>query len=477
MAEIPSLLSALSEKHPDAPAIITEKKAYSFAELDMLVRRAMERLIFAGIKKGERVAIVLPNNPEYIAVLIALWHLRAVACPLSTRFTSQNVLDALKQINGNRLITQPDQIFFPAPGKILMHNVFDIVQKASTAPVKAQKIHLKLKDDATVMLTSGSAGTPKAVVHTFGNHYYNALGSNQHIPFGPGDRWILSLPLYHVGGLGILFRALVGGGAVVIAPDKLRLIRAIKKFKITHASLVSTQLYRMDYPAHNFTILSKLKCILLGGSAIPETLIRRALKASLPIYKTYGLTEMASQVITSVKGSPDRQIVLPYRELKTSPEGEILVRGKTLFKGYWANGKLDLPLTADGWFSTGDLGQFSNNQLVITGRKDNMFISGGENIYPEEIERSLCALEGIEDALVIPLESKQFGLRPVAFLKINSRGQASPERFRKQLEVQIPRFKIPDAFYRWPDDIATGEALKADRKEFARLVKNKKLAL
>jgi O-succinylbenzoic acid--CoA ligase len=161
---------------------------------------------------------------------------------------------------------------------------------------------------------------------------------------------------------------------------------------------------------------------------------------------------MSSQVVTGkpVDAKTPCAKVLPYRQMRIASDGEILVKGETLFKGYGTGTRLHLPLTSDGWFQTGDLGVVdAKGCLTVLGRKDNMFISGGENIQPEEIEKALLAIKGVEQAVVVPKEDKEFGYRPVAFVKFH--GQAiDPAHLTDILKKELPRFKIPDIFYPWP---------------------------
>jgi O-succinylbenzoic acid--CoA ligase len=139
---------------------------------------------------------------------------------------------------------------------------------------------------------------------------------------------------------------------------------------------------------------------------------------------TYGLTEMASQVTTTSPAATLQELytagrVLPHREVSISESGRILVQGETLFAGYVGGEGVDRPLDAGGWFHTGDLGELDEaGYLSVRGRVDNMFVSGGENVQPEEVEEALCRLEGVEEAVVVPVEDEEFGARPVAFVRV-----------------------------------------------------------
>ena len=232
-----------------------------------------------------------------------------------------------------------------------------------------------------------------------------------------------------------------------------------------------TQLYRLLDERGTQKILHNLKAILLGGAPVADTLITRASRVHLPLYLTYGLTEMASQVTTTNRliyigklNFHNAGKVLKYRRLKINPDGEILVKGHTLFRGYVEKKRIYKSLDRQGWFYTGDLGKMdSRRNLVVLGRKDNMFISGGENIYPEEIERYLKEINGISDAVVVPVPDKEFGQRPAAFIKVERGNKNNDQKLRSFLETKLPRFKIPVKFFLWPKHY---HDFKPDRKSF-----------
>jgi len=202
----------------------------------------------------------------------------------------------------------------------------------------------------------------------------------------------------------------------------------------------------------------------MGGGPVPSSLVDQALARGLPLHISYGLTEMASQVTTT---PPDASIeelrtagrVLPNREVSISERGEIMVRGETLFAGYVEGEELDRPLDPEGWFHTGDLGELGEDgYLRVGGRMDNLFISGGENIQPEEIEEVLRRLEGIDEAVVVPVPDEEFGAKPVAFVRMND---GEPRNLARELEPLLPRFKIPISFHPWPEEARRG--MKVDR--------------
>ena len=327
---------------------------------------------------------------------------------------------------------------------------------------------------ATTVFTSGSSGEPKGAQHSYGNHYHAAQAANRNMPLVPDDRWLLSLGLHHVAGIAILFRCMVAGTAVAVPDDGDSLVESIERHDVTHLSLVSTQLYRLlgDDAARN--PLARLKAILLGGGPIPQTLVKRALAWEWPIHTSYGLTETAAQIAATEPGAPLDTLLTSGRPLepetiRTAADGEILVCGGGLFQGYLRDGRVERPDVGDGWFPTGDLGLFdAEGRLHVSGRKDSRFVCGGENVQPERIEQALCRVPGVVAALVVPLEDAEFGLIPVAFLRMDASAIPDPDTLRARLADKLERFSIPKRYLAWPEDL-DAPASKADRAAFARL--------
>ncbi|MCM2272978.1 MAG: AMP-binding protein, partial [candidate division Zixibacteria bacterium] len=283
------------------------------------------------------------------------------------------------------------------------------------------------------------------------------------IAFGPTDRWLLSLPLYHVGGIGILVRGMLSGGTVVLNEIGMALSDMIHTDGITHLSVVSTQLREIVTTARQRKLaFPTLKAVLLGGGPTSPAIISEAIDLGLPLHTSYGLSEAASQVTTTAPGESALALqtsgkLLPGRELRISDDGEILIKGETLFQGYLESDSLRLPVDSLGWFHTGDLGYLDGKgDLHVTGRKDNMFISGGENIYPEEIEALLKECDGVIDAIVVPVDSEKWGKRPVAFVRFQNCTEHSQKELRDQFAAKAPKFKIPDHMFPWPVEAPTG---------------------
>jgi len=451
-----------------------------------MVRSLADRLTTEGVRAGDRVAVAERNRTELLLLILANIRVGAVTVLLNPHYPESTLSEMAAQAGCRRQAVWPDQT-----PNVRLHNLESLMLPTRTEPADgvdafspATITTLNSDQPATIIFTSGSSASPKPALHSFGNHYYSALGSNRSLPVEPGDRWLLSLPLFHVGGLGILFRCLIGGGAVVLGEHTDDLADQIGHHQITHLSLVPTQLRRL-LASHDLNrAKSSLKSVLLGGGPIPSSLVKQATGQGLPVHCTYGLTEMSSQVATAAPEAQASLKVLDYRQVRIDAAGEILVKGETLFLGYAIAERLHCPVDSNGWFHTGDSGALDRDGcLTVTGRVDNMFTSGGENIQPEQVESALTAVDGIEDALVVPVESREYGHRPVAFLRCRPGvNMADPdsdlseeERFgldhnslNAELTRSLPRFMLPVAYYPWPHGY-TQAGIKADRTFFRQL--------
>ncbi len=475
---VPCPLRAAARSSPGAPAVVGVGGEITYRELDRRVTVAADRIRELGFGVGDRVALHLPKDGRYLVLLLALIRAGCVACPLSTRLPLRGVAPLLKRVACRALISSDEDLLGAVSTDVRKLRPETLLENESAARDQSRSsetLHLALNRPATIVFTSGSAGEAKAALHTFGNHYFSALGSNANIALAPGDRWLHSLPIYHVGGLSILFRCLLAGATVALPDPDVPLGKTIARSRATHVSLVSTQLLRLL--REEASDLSGLKAILLGGGPIPTSLLEEALSRRLPIHTSYGLTEMASQVTATPPGASREALrtsgrPLPHRELSISGSGEILVKGETLFAGYVEGDAIDPASDTDGWFHTGDLGELdADGYLRVRGRKDNLFISGGENVQPEEIEEALCRIEGVEEAVVVPVPDTEFGARPVAFVRTAG---VEPEDLARALEPVLPRFRIPIAFHGWPEEAGGMKVDRAFFRERARRLRQKR---
>ncbi|MEM0961644.1 MAG: AMP-binding protein [Bacteroidota bacterium] len=445
---IPDPVRQWAETTPDALALVTDDAKWAWADLDARVGRCA-----AALAQGpERVAVRAPTSPDLVVLVLAALRAGRLLVPLSTRWTDADVVAALNRLNLDSLLSDHA---VDGANTVPLASVTDDADGSQAAPAD-----LELETWFTVVHTSGSTGVPKAVVHSVGNHVWSARGVIEGLGLDAGDRWLLDLPLYHVGGLGIVMRC-VTAGATIALPTESSLPEAVAALRPTHVSLVSTQLRRL---LDQGTDLSMLKVALLGGSGIPPDLLASASRANVPAVVSYGLTEMTSTVTATPAGAftgggTTSGRALPYREIRISLDREIEVGGPTLAVGVLADGVVE-PLGP--WHPTGDLGFLDEqSRLTVTGRQDLQFISGGENVYPETIEAALRSLDAVVDAVVVPIPDAEFGFVPAAFVESADILDArSVEDFLRQ---RIPGFMIPRMYLPWEGP----GGMKPDRRRLA----------
>jgi len=437
---------------PNDIALIDGKLELSYLELDKKIDTVLADLGKKGVKNNMRVGIISENTLQYVILIFAILRLGGIVVPINFRFRFKEIEKIISGIEINLVISDMfEKEFFLSKTKIYKFSDFPFDQVKKNNQTKKESF----ADGKTIILTSGSTGIPKGILLSVENHYYNAIGSNINIVLKKSDKWLLSLPLFHVGGIAILFRVFIAGITVSLTSHKhVNIGKEIDHKGISHASMVHTQINRYISYLENKKegISEKLKMILIGGSYIPESIVKKCINFKIPIYKTYGLTEMSSQVTTTNKAVNKSDLstsgsVLKFRELSIGCKNKIYVRGKTLFLGYISDRKfLPVHTDNDGWFNTGDVGFLNDSrELYVMGREDNMFVSGGENIFPEEIEAALINIEFINDAVVVAISNEEYGKRPVAFIKCNN-NISSKDISKKLLDI-LPKFKIPDKYY------------------------------
>jgi len=447
----------------NAPALRMTDKTLSFNECNALAEDIASRLRSRGIHSGQIVAIVSPNTPELVMLLLGLLKAGIIAAPLNYRFPEHLLSNTIKKLQPTLIVTSGTTILHATTSTVPNNNKPDMAEC-----MEAMHQHV------TIIHTSASSGEAKAAVHSFANHWYSALGSNENIPFGAGDCWLLSLPLYHIGGYSLLFRSLISGGSLALGQPDESLGQSLLNFPLTHLSVVPTQLYRLLANKESAALMRAMKAVLLGGSAAPQSLIEEAVRQHLPLYLSYGSTEMSSQIATSstpIQGIQENSgKLLPWREIMVSTGGELLVKGACLFQGYLREGKIEPQTDNDGWFHTSDIGTVTDDGTVtVAGRRDNMFISGGENIHPEETETSLMMIDGVLEALVVPVNDDEYGQRPVAFIKTIGESKPDEITLTKAMHSMAGKLKSPAHYYRVDEWATLPGSQKIDRIFYKKL--------
>jgi O-succinylbenzoic acid--CoA ligase len=310
-----------------------------------------------------------------------------------------------------------------------------------------------------ILYTSGTTGSPKGVMLSFNNLISSVESAGTFFNFNQNDRWLVSLPVYHIGGIQILIRSVVYGSAMII-PNSLRIndiIHAIKKFSPTQISLVPTVLSRLI--EKDILPNPELKNVFLGGGPVNDELVKLAVIKGWNIIKVYGSTETSSMVTSvSVKDKPDKissagkplgsniisVIDVDGNPLPEKEYGEIVVEGDSIMQGYWINEEGTKKQLLNRKFFTGDLGFLDEDGfLFVDSRKDDLIISGGENIYPAEIEEVILGLSDVQQVCVLGLEDREWGQIVAAAIVIKKSSVLTQEKIIELLKSRIASFKIP----------------------------------
>ena len=455
--------------HPARPAIRLPRRVLTYRELDGRLNSLQQQLVVAGLRRGDHLVTVAANSLSLLLLAWACLRQGILFCPLNPRQPAARCRQLMQRLDAKGCWLAPDWPEADAgdwPCPVL---TFD---PDHSLPAAAAELWLDQQQLTNLILTSGSSGEPKAVAHRLAAHWASAEGSALGVPLLPGDGWLLSLPLFHVGGYAIPWRCFLAGACVVLPNLECSLSEHLLGGSITHLSLVPTQLYRLLQSPKFRLERTAVRHLLLGGAPIPASLVAACQAQGVTPQVSYGLSEMATQVCTRYTG-PDASNVgrpLPGRELKLI-DGEMCVRGATLFAGYYREGVLEPELDAEGWFHTGDLGELTaTGELRVLGRRDNRFICGGENIQPEAIEQALLQHAAVRQALVVPQTDDEWGMVPLAFIDWQPElagGQRALTDLELWLRARLPSHLIPRRWLPWPAQAVEG--LKPSRRHFTTL--------
>ncbi|BET97615.1 o-succinylbenzoate--CoA ligase [Xenorhabdus taiwanensis] len=441
---------------PEKQAIQLYDEQFTWHELTQSINAIAVHFHQQGVAEGSGVLLRGKNSAELLLCYLAALRCGARALPLNPQLPDRLLAELLPHLNMDYGVD-----FTDSPSPVMAVKILDWQQKFPAKHDWQAKNNLLVlwesQRPASMILTSGSSGLPKAAVHSIGAHLASAQGILSRMDFQPDDSWLLSLPLFHVSGQGILWRWLQTGATLVLR-DLQPLDRALSG--CTHVSLVPTQLWRLLEQPHNYPLT--LKEVLLGGAMIPTSLTQRAEELGIRCWCGYGLTEMASTVcVKRADELPGVGNPLPGKSIRLV-DGEIQIRADSMASGYWFNGELQPLADNEGWFSTQDRGVFEQGELRILGRLDNQFFSGGEGIQPEDIEQIINQHPQIEQSFVVPIPDIEFGHRPVAV--IETQYPVLAETIIDWLADKIAAFQRPVACYVLPAQLKNG-GIKVSRQQ------------
>lgn len=484
--------------NPGATAIIcteTDRK-YTYGEFNTLINRFGNALLEMGIAKGDRVAIYLPNSPEFIIAHFAIARIGAVAVPFNIMFKESEIKYIMNNSQAKMLIAAAKEAATNVSGILpelsALKQVITVDEShlagavSFAAMLSSGKDELVISecapdDTVSILYTSGTTGQPKGAMLTHNNFLSNAGLNNKVLHVNDQDLFYTGTPFCHIFYvLSVLGPINAGAGLVVsprFMPDKT--LASIGKYRVTHYAGVPTMwIYMLDeYTPEKYDVAS-WRFAQSAGASMPGEYIRKIVDTfGVGFCECYGSTETSSTVTYGRLGhgkvgsigppAPGYRVKVigeDGRELGRDEVGELVVKGPGVFKGYWKMPEATLDvLSDDGWYKTGDLGQFdSDGYYYIVDRKKDMIICGGYNIYPREIEEVLYTHPKVLEAVVIGIPDKEKGEIPKAFITLKQDAPAEPAEIIQFCKERMAAYKSPrfvDFVKEFPKN-PTGKILK-----------------
>ena len=442
-------VSARAGRSPEGLALVAGTSRWSWTELDRAVALTAARLRGDGVGPGDRVALLAGNHPAVVFLFFAVRRLGAALAPLNARLTPAE-LEPQRARLAPALVLAEEALH----SKLPVATPLERWERQRATP--AENAPNDVEGDWAVLFTSGTTGRPRAA--RLSVRAFDALAAASAANLGPrpGDRWLCNLPLFHVGGLAMAMRCVHDGATLELQlrADPEDVVRAVADRGVTHLSLVARTLQQtLDAGLRG----GGLRAVLVGGGPVPPSLVRRARQAGVPVLLTYGLTEACSQVTTERPHDADGTTAGPPlpglrvsildaegRVLDPGAEGTIAVHGPTRMSGYLDDEAGTAAALRGEWLLTGDLGRLDDRgRLTVLARRTDLILSGGENVYPAEVEAVLAEHPAVSEVAVVARPDARWGQVPVA-LVVGRRTLADGE-LQSWARARLAAFKVPAA--------------------------------
>jgi fatty-acyl-CoA synthase len=454
-----------------------------------------------GVGRGDRIAYLGANDLATFETFFAAGRLGAIFMPLNTRLTAAELSYLVDDSAPLVFVYGPEQAGMAAKLRaqaatvrawLAVDELDELIAAAPGGP--PLDTHVTLADDAVILYTSGTTGRPKGAVLTHGNLTFNTMNQLAHVDVLTGDTALCIAPLFHATGLGqVSLPTLFKGGLVVVVPrfDAGPVLAAIARLSVASFSAVPTMLQMLcEHSDFEGTDLSSLRYVIYGGSMVAERVAVAWQRRGVPILQGYGMTEASPGVyLATAAGAPERPLSIgvphfftdvalrPFdagpptdRDDADGSAGELLVRGPNVFRGYWNRPTDTEKALSGGWFHSGDVVRVDvDGWAYVIDRIKDMIISGGENIYPAEVEAEINTLDGVLASAVVAVPDARWGEVGLAFVVTSRPGEWTAESIRAALAGRLAPFKIPK-HVRIVDDLprtATGKVRRQNLRAAA----------
>ena len=475
----PNLASTLLRRarlNPERMALIFEEQQIGFAEMADRVRRQATLLKQNGVCVGDRVGFLGFNHPALLETLYAANTLGAIFVPLNFRLTGEELTFIVNDAGIHTLVCDDElkKVIDPVKDELCCRQYYGsesvsdgwydlLAERAKSEPIESE-VSVSVHDVAVIMYTSGTTGLPKGAMLTHGNIMWNNINAHYAFSSGRDSVHLTVAPLFHIGGLNVstLHSFTLGSTLVLMRNfDPGAVLAAFDEYKVTHMfGAPAMFLFMSQHEQFDATDFSCVETFVCGAAPPPESLLTLYAERGVNFCQGYGLTETApfASFLTpewaisklGSAGQPplytDLRIVDDSNEpLPAGERGEICIRGPNIMKGYWNRPEATAEaIDTQGWFHSGDVGYLDDGGfLFICDRLKDMVISGGENVYPAEVESVLYKHEAIAEVAVIGLPDEKWGEAVTAVAALHKGSELTLEELRSFAESQLARYKLP----------------------------------
>eukprot|EP01022_Parablepharisma_sp_SALTPOND_P036233 TRINITY_DN9817_c0_g1_i1.p1 TRINITY_DN9817_c0_g1~~TRINITY_DN9817_c0_g1_i1.p1 ORF type:complete len:1018 (-),score=210.37 TRINITY_DN9817_c0_g1_i1:52-3105(-) len=463
---------------PEREAVVDGPRRLSYAQLNKRVNQLARALGAAGLRRGDRLSMLALNCLEWVEAVMAAAKLGLILVPLNWRLTPTELAYQLADSQTRHLIFEPG--LYDLAGQAAQDaglerqwvlgnkpmgpaGAYEAALAAQSTEEPDPNYPVDLDLPLLIVYTSGTTGKPKGAVLSQSNCLWNALNLHVDLEFTSADRQLVVLPMFHIGGIGLFTLAMLYVGAAAVVQrsfDPAQIMRRLVAERISlFFGVPSMYLLLMQSSDFEPAAFRRVRMVFSGGAPLPPALIDQYQARGITLQQGYGMSEaspsttvLAKQWASVKKGSVGRahfhvqlRVAGPDgRELPVGQVGEVLLKGPNIMQGYWNQAQANQEAFAHGWFHTGDLGRLdADGFLYIVDRQKDMYISGGENVYPAEVEHAIFELEGVAEAAVVGMPDPRWGEAGKAFVVPRQGASLGRDQVLAHLASRLAKFKLP----------------------------------